>query len=290
MRTLAAAAWLAGLGVSPVLAAGVVETRLQSGSGGLVLGGLEVTAADSSGTSAGFGASAWSDDALNSTVSTLRAHVSRSRPGLTLGMRGHLVPRVEESEAAGATLFTLWRPADDDPDHSSLWGFDASWVRHDLRVLPAGAPKALKRHSALGEGVAELTGRETFFSEFNFILTGAYFWYDRDLADFRGARPVFLQTDIASLGTLQAVTALPVWSAGLQYARPTSDGGDDASAVFGWTRTEYHARARWVNSWLVGMQYKLGEGLGLEAGYNGVEGRHAAWRSYYGVRVNYYWR
>ena len=281
---------LACLAAAPARAAGLLEARAQGGEGNLVLGALDFSRPVATGTLASVGGTWYSDDSLNATVASLRAGLSRSSEWRTFGLRVLAVPKVEESEAHGAQASAVFHVRTGDPDYRQSTALNAGWVRHDLKVLPKGAPTWTKRHAVLGQGTLEAAFRQSYYGQFHFGMTGAWFYYDRDLTDFRGAHAVLPQTDVAAFGTLSPLASgLPDWTAGVQYSRPAGD-LEDVNFSFGWSRIAFHERGLWLNSWLAGLRFEFSDSVSADFGWNGVEGRRGGFRQFFGLHLSTFWK
>lgn len=265
--------------------AGFTELRFSAGSHGFVSESLDVALASASGTVAGLGAGSYSEDRLSRSAPSLHASLSAPFGEQTLGLRALAYPRSGASEAWGGGA-SFQRRGDSEHEYEGSWGLSATWLRQEVRTAPT-APA--RRDRGFGEGVLEFNSRQSYFEEFNFLLTGAYFHYDSGLEGIRRYRTTFLQSDAATLGTFAPVTEPPRWAFGVQYSR-SGEAGTGNSVVLGYSRIGLLKGGRSINSYLLGAQAKLSESLGLQVGFNPVKATRSAWTQYAGATLSWYWR
>lgn len=289
MRSLPVLLLCSGLALSAVEgveASGFSELRFLTGSGDLSVFSMDSAVATASGTVYGAGAATVSDSRFSRQVTLLRGNVSRGFGDSTLGARGVLFPTTGGSRAEGGGVFFQTRSEDAGDGYDGSWGLAGTFIQHSVRNQPTAPPKRDKR---FGEYVLEFNTKQSYFDSFNFLLTMAYFAYDRDLGRVGQFKTTFLQSEAATLGTFAAVTDPPQWTAGLQYARvfePESDG----TLVFGYSRVGLKTGGRHLNSYLAGIQTRLAESLGARIGYNRVNGKGFSSTDYYAFTLSYYWR
>lgn len=278
MKRLLLAAALAALTVPQAPAAWWAENDYISGSNGLKKDSLSVFRKHSPAFTSGLNVSFYKDGAgYGDRVYSFRLPLMYSGPSYYVSLKPFLYP-VSPNTRSGASggklylLTSLGETRDESYTHLAVSG---AWARQKALTNKAGV---LERKT-FSQSAFEVQAEKSFFGQFFFQASAAGFTKPSGASNSTVRRPVLDQAELAYLGTLRPLTAIPDWALTGQLARSMKP-EYDSHLYAGYSKISFRQADR-ANSVTAGMKLGLNEKSSLDMAYNAYKQERSAWKSYY---------
>ncbi|MBI4057551.1 MAG: hypothetical protein HY399_08410 [Elusimicrobia bacterium] len=227
---------------------------------------------------------AWSTEAsasfyTNSTFSgwipSGKLSLNRHFPRTLIGIRPLYYPPTTTTpgHAEGGTLYTLFQIPLETEESSMQLGTSLSSIRHHSQ-------------GNFNETIFELQMVQSFFREFQFLLSGTGFYYDQSPKKMGRTSSVVNQMDVAMLQTVRPFTEFPEWTGSVQFARAT-DPESQNYFFLGYSATRAHNVSNLIHSLLTGMDFRLSETWHLNFSYNAWKRSGFSLNHYYAFTLRY---
>jgi len=176
-------------------------------------------------------------------------------------------------------------PRGNDPDITSRASFGVAAASQHTEFDFAGGGKSTKQ---LPQLVYEAQFQQDYFKEFYFLMSASAYQY---LTSVRGQSLPYAtlnQADLSTLGLMAAETRFPLWSAGIDFTRTTTE-DPNSSAFLGYHFIEYHTNTPCAHALKIGMHMKIANKSTFNFSYNWIAAGKQTKRNFYHayVRVNF---
>lgn len=280
MKRLLLAAALAALTAPPAPAAWWAENDYVSGSNGLKKDSLTVFRKHSPAFTSGLNVSFFKDSAgYGDRIYSFRLPLMYSGPSYYVSLKPFLYP-VSPNTRSGASggrlylLTSLGETRDEGYTHLAVSG---AWARQKAFTNKAG----ILERKTFSQAAFEVQAEKAFFGQFFFQASAAGFTKPGGVSNSTVQRPVLDQSELAYLGVLGQVTAIPDWALTAQLARSMKP-EYDSHLYAGYSKISFRQADR-ANSVIAGIKLGLNEKSSLDFAYNAYKQEHSAWKNYYRI-------
>jgi hypothetical protein len=193
----------------------------------------------------------------------------------------HAAPERFGSETEAFTLSSLWLVNQDIEAHTqALLGIGAAKHRTPLTFAGDAGIRGV------GQYAVQTTIQQSYFRQFQFIVGGSYFFYDRDMSDVLANGTTFNSGELAWMTTLRPITPFPRWSASLEFVkRPPT--GEAVSMFLGYTRVRFESPDEHADSLLGGLDFELAKPLRADLTYNYFNPSNSSAEHYVALLIRY---
>jgi len=280
MKRLLLAAALTALTVTQAPAAWWAENDYISGSNGLKKDSLSVFRKHSPAFTSGLNVSFYKDSAgYGDRVYSFRLPLMYSGPSYYVSLKTFLYPVSPNtrSGASGAKLYLLTSLGETRDEGYTHLAVSGAWASQKAFTNKAG----LLERKTFSQSAFEVQAEKSFFGQFFFQASAAGFTKPAGASNATVQRPVLDQSELAYLGALRPLTAIPDWALTAQLARSMKP-EYDSHLYAGYSKISFRQADR-ANSVIAGIKLGLNEKSSLDFAYNAYKQEHSTWKDYYRI-------